>query len=44
MNKYQELLKEYIGETKPYKEWCYILGEDVKKGGKQKKLQFVNDL
>ena len=32
MNKYQELLSTYIGETKMYKEWCQILNEEPKRG------------
>lgn len=39
MNKYQQLLKDYIGETKPYKDWCKILGEEKANGGRNKKIQ-----
>ena len=39
MNKYQQLLKDHIGETKTYKDWCEILGEEKAKGGRNKKVQ-----
>lgn len=38
MNKYN-CLKPYEGETKRYKEWCELLKEEPKRGGKQRNIQ-----